>query len=78
MNAVWKMLVAFAAGALGMTFLGAGLVTCACSCTPASSPETTYAAEQAACVSAATTLAESRACRARVDERWGVRDAGRE
>lgn len=39
--------------------------------------ETAYGAELAACVEAAHTLAESKACRAGVDRKWGVRqDAG--
>jgi hypothetical protein len=40
-----------------------------------------YAADHIACVDAAKTLEESKACRARVRERWGVvevrRDGGR-
>lgn len=42
--------------------------------------EGAYGAELARCVDAAKTLAESKACRARVDAEWGVvqirRDAG--
>lgn len=43
----------------------------------AASAEATYTAEHLRCVDKSATLAESRACRAGVDMRWGiVRDAG--
>ena len=44
-------------------------------CTPRTpaQAEAAYTAEQLRCVDLATTLAESKACRAKVDERWGVR-----
>lgn len=34
--------------------------------------EATYLAEHLSCVDRATTLAESRGCRAEVDRRWGI------
>lgn len=44
-------------------------------CTPRTpaQAEALYTAEQLRCVDVATTLAESKACRAKVDARWGVR-----
>lgn len=38
--------------------------------------ESSYTAEQARCVDQARTLAESKACRARVDQRWHVERDG--
>ena len=38
--------------------------------------ETAYTAELLRCVDKATTLAESKACRAHVDEVFGVKDGG--
>jgi hypothetical protein len=40
--------------------------------TPAQA-EAAYTAEQLRCVDVATTLAESKACRKQVDEKWGVK-----
>lgn len=44
-------------------------------CAGSAPPGAQYAAEQASCASTSRTLAESKACRARVDRAWGV-DAG--
>lgn len=40
--------------------------------TPAQA-EAAYTAEQLRCVDISTTLAESKACRKQVDEKWGVK-----
>jgi hypothetical protein len=50
-------------------------LTCACSTPPKPSPalaEGSFTAQQLACVDQATTLEESRACRARVRAAWAV------
>jgi hypothetical protein len=43
-------------------------------CTPAlhAAADGSYAAQLSACVDQAKTLAESKSCRARVDQAWGV------
>jgi len=45
-----------------------------CSATHASA-DAAYTAQQLACVDSATTLAESKACRAKVDLKWGISDS---
>ena len=40
--------------------------------------EARYGAELLRCVDKAETITESRACRAGVNERWGITDAGRD
>lgn len=44
-------------------------------CTPRTpaQAEAAYTAEQLRCVDVSTTLAESKACRKQVDEKWGVK-----
>lgn len=67
---------------LAMLWLGAVGVHCAACASPsqagASAAEVTYTGELLRCVDDAKTLAESRACRQRVDAKWQIteREAG--
>jgi hypothetical protein len=45
-------------------------------CRPAVEAEAAYTAQLLACVADATTLKQSHACRAEIDRRWGIVDAG--
>ena len=61
-----------------VAFFSASLVFLAVSasaCTPRTpaQAEAAYTAEQLRCVDVSTTLAESKACRRAVDEKWGVK-----
>lgn len=50
-------------------------------CMPPATPEAAeaaYTAEQLACVQKSSTREESRVCRAEVDRKWGVADAGKD
>jgi hypothetical protein len=47
--------------------------TLACTPKTPAQAEAAYTAEQLRCVDLATTLAESKACRKQVDEKWGVK-----
>ena len=69
----WDLVVigaALFASMVAMLVLSALLEGCAPE-TPAEVAATTYGAELQACVAKASSRAESRACRARVDCRWG-------
>lgn len=56
-----------------LVFLSLVLATTRCHPQTSAQAEAAYTAEQLACVDAAKTRAESRACRARVDQKWKVR-----
>jgi len=51
--------------------LSAPVALCRCQPRTPEQAEAAYLAQQVACVERARTLAESRACRAEVDRRWG-------
>lgn len=56
------------------------LVVTGCTAAKKETADVTYLGQQLACVDKSATLAESKACRAAVDAKWGVtvRDAGGE
>lgn len=72
---LWRVRAAWVTGVAGVVCLViAGLYgACGCGTIKNMEAETAYTAAQLACVDNAKTLAESKACRARVDTVW---DAG--
>jgi len=65
--------------ALGVTVSAAVVLACTPAATPAAA-EAAFTADLLHCVDKAATLAESKACRAEVHQRWGIvetlRDGG--
>lgn len=63
-----------------LLFVGAVLLVCrvlaGCTAPAKAAAETAYGASLLRCVDQAATLAESKACRARVDAAWGVDGGG--
>lgn len=59
-----------------LLFVGAVLLVCRVLAGCGPTAEATYGGQLALCVKRAKTRAESRACRAEVDARWGLTDGG--
>lgn len=59
-------------GVTVLAFVGAILLLCRCAAPAKTAAESAYGASLLRCVDEAKTLAESKACRAAVDARWGV------